>query len=726
MYSSFNSFFIRVPSFSFKELEEEPLDAKILNPQFQEAIYLASPILYKKIQKYLNGKIVNINEKKRIELALYRYISRMSLRCTPFGLFAGCSIGRIIGDQTNIILKGSQRHTRLDMDFLCTLSQELSKVSSIKENIKYYPNTSLYQVGKKYRYIEHYFIKSHRTHQISSIDRSIYIDTILELAKNGVKIKDMLNYFTYYKIEYNEACEFINELINSQIIINELSPYITGYDYFKQIIHILDNLNIDKILTLSLKKIQELLHQIDFSQKDNSVLYKSIIQKIKEIKMPFEENFLFQVDITRSFTEAALGKDVVNELQLAMVFLNKITFSRRNETLHLFQEIFHKRYGDREILLMEVLDTEIGIGYPANKSSGDISPLLENFHIPDQANQKRVFYSNAFLSVLFKKTMEAIKESKNEIIFNDDDVKNFKIYWDDLPPTIYSMFELLEVGLDAPLINLSGFFGTCGANLFARFAYTDENINRFVNEITAKEQELMPNVLLAEIAHLPDSRVGNVLMRPHLRDYEILYLVNSDLPKSKIINMSDLFLSIRQGRFFLRSKKLNKEIVPRLTNAHNYKNNTMPIYHFLCDMQNQHERTGLAFNWGYLDNELSFLPRVRYRNTILSSATWKIKTDEIKHLFALVNDDQLIAEVSKWREQHTLPSKMFLSDGDNQLLVDWRIPMSIRALFSIIKRREIIYLKEFLYNPENSVVRDDNRNPYTNECIISFYKNKTK
>ena len=152
----------------------------------------------------------------------------------------------------------------------------------------------------------------------------------------------------------------------------------------------------------------------------------------------------------------------------------------------------------------------------------------------------------------------------------------------------------------------------------------------------------------------------------------------------------------------------------------------MPVYRFLCDMQMQHGRNGLYFNWGYLHNELNFLPRVRYRNTILSLATWKIKTAEMKHLFAIEPDDQLLAETEKWRGNYPLPTKMLLSDGDNELLVDWENARSIKALFSIIKKREMITLTEFLYDPEHSVVRDEQGNPYLNECIAVFYKDSKK
>ena len=726
MYNSFDQFFVRTPYFPFNSLKEDTFRTKILNPQVQEAIYLASPVLYTELLKL--AKVIE-NEKERIESAVFRYISRMSSRCTPFGLFAGCSVGEITGNKTNIVLDNFNRHTRLDMYFLCMLSQELSKQSSIKAKIKYFPNTTLYTMGNKYRYVEYYYKQTKRIHRISSVDRSVFLDTILKIARKGTKIDDILAYLIDNKIteEKSEALDFIYELIDSQIIVNELSPSVTGDDFFTRIIYILEKSDADEKLIISLKEIQKALCQLDSNQNNDVKPYHNIIKKIEGIKVPYEENFLFQVDMTRNVVNATLGKNIMNELQSTMKFLNKITLGGRNEILVQFQQAFYKRYEEREVSLMEALDVEMGIGYPVSANAGDVSPLLDdNFFIPGQANQGMNFQSNTFMSILFKKTMEVLNQNKNEIIFSDDDVKSFNVYWKDLPSTIYSMFEIIKSDMENHLIQLNGFYGSCGANLLARFAHTDEKITRFVSEVTTKEQLLEPNALLAEIAHLPNSRVGNILSRPHIRDYEILYLSNSDLQEKQLIYMSDLYISVRRGRIYLRSKKLNKEIIPRLTNAHYYLNNPMPVYHFLCDMQRQDGRGGLSFNWGYLNNELSFLPRVRYKNTILSLATWKVKTAGMKHLFTIKDDNKLVAETEKWRGEYSLPQKMLLLDGDNELLIDWENARSIRALFSIIKKREAISLTEFLYNSENSVVRDKNGNPYPNECIVAFYRNEKK
>ena len=121
-------------------------------------------------------------------------------------------------------------------------------------------------------------------------------------------------------------------------------------------------------------------------------------------------------------------------------------------------------------------------------------------------------------------------------------------------------------------------------------------------------------------------------MRPAFRKYEIPYLSNSTLPKKQQITLDDLYLSVKYDRLILRSKRVNKQIAPRLGNAHNYSFNALPVYHFLCDLQTQNIRGGLYFDWGSLKDKFVFLPRVEIENVIVSPATWQLNKDQFKTL----------------------------------------------------------------------------------------------
>jgi hypothetical protein len=208
-----------------------------------------------------------------------------------------------------------------------------------------------------------------------------------------------------------------------------------------------------------------------------------------------------------------------------------------------------------------------------------------------------------------------------------------------------------------------------------------------------------------------------------LREYEIPYLAKASVPLDFQIPLSDLFISVRQGKIALRSKRLNKEIIPRLSTAHNYSNNAMPVYHFLCDLQTQGLRGGVSFHWGSLAGEFDFLPRAVYKNKILALATWKVKTVDFKAFIEKLSPAEIKEKIEQWRNERKIPKLALLTEGDNELLVDFENVWSVKMLYSAIKKREAFELKEFLFDMENAVVQGADGLSFTNEFIITFYKN---
>jgi hypothetical protein len=59
-----------------------------------------------------------------------------------------------------------------------------------------------------------------------------------------------------------------------------------------------------------------------------------------------------------------------------------------------------------------------------------------------------------------------------------------------------------------------------------------------------KEKKYHPDKIFAEIVHIPESRTGNILRRPILRDYEIAYLSNSGWVEITL-DINDLMVSIK-------------------------------------------------------------------------------------------------------------------------------------------------------------------------------------
>src|SRR5262245_24921402 len=120
-------------------------------PSIREAIFVASPDLADGLTHWLENP--ESEKGVRAQRALLRYLLRMAGRATPFGLFAGCSVGKI-GKQSQLRLAAAeayQRHTRLDMDYLFALCEALGHDPAIQAGFCYAPNSSLYQRMGHYR-----------------------------------------------------------------------------------------------------------------------------------------------------------------------------------------------------------------------------------------------------------------------------------------------------------------------------------------------------------------------------------------------------------------------------------------------------------------------------------------------------------------------------------------------------------------------------------------------
>ncbi|MFA8433387.1 MAG: lantibiotic dehydratase family protein [Marinifilaceae bacterium] len=736
-YKSFDNFVLRVPLLSLnyiqsifanKDTSDEDLKRIYENSKIQEAIFLASPILHSELLKWLNNELSNAKKIERLKESLTKYLLRMGSRCTPFGLFAGYGLGKI-GNKNQIELDDDQKyyaHLRLDMNYLCALAIDLSKIREIKEQIRFFPNSSIYKSGEKLRYVEYRYNNSKRNHFVVAVEDSEYLQQVLNTSKEGAQIKDLANLLVDDVISFDEAKLFIEELIDSQLLISELEPSVAGAEFLDQIIEILKPLkNIDNIIVLLQRLENDIIKVRNKEIGIPADIYKKIIEKLSKLETKYDIKYLFQTDLVISAKELKLNSDISNDVLKGIELMNKLTPNRTNENLLKFKEAFYERYEEREVPLLQALDVESGVGYIQHTDNGDLNPLVDDIAllVGKPQNDYNIKW-NKLESLLLKKYNETLSKGLSEIEITDEDVKDFNANWDDLPSTFNAMVEIISSSEtnERPIIKFSSAGGSSAANLLGRFCHSSSDLYSYVNSITATEKDIFQNSVLAEIVHLPESRTGNILLRPQLRDFEIPYLAKSTVSEDSQISIKDIVVSVKNGKkVVLSSKSLNKEIIPRLSNAHNFSNNALPVYQFLCDLQTQDLRAGVGFNWGALSNEYGFLPRVKYKNIILSEAIWNIKKEEFKKVIEAKDDANIEKEAKLWKMRHNLPDYVLLADGDNELLFHLNNTLCIKTLLSLVKKRPAFQLKEFLFNAKDAIVKR-RKDSFTNQIVFSFFR----
>ena len=706
--------------------------------QAREALFLSSPLLLKEYDKWMRGEL---DDKKRISKlvdSLLKYALRMHSRCTPFGLFAGCSMIEW-ADQNKIVLPKERllRSTRLDMNYTCALSQELAKHEAIKPHLKFFANSSIYTNKGEIRYVEYFYNDNRRVHQISAVNTSTYLDVVLKKGRTGATLHELALTLVDDEIEMADAKHFIDQLCASQLLVSELEPAVTGLELLTQLISTLDktskradSIELDQILS-QLVTLNEALNQIDKNEVNDHSIYLNLADQLKDLGVKYDISKLFQTDyFKKAYGEqksnsGSLSHAVQEKVKKALTVLNCMTKQHSNQNLDKFKKDFYERYEDAEIPLSEVMDNESGIGYAGNDNhSGDLNPLLNNLTLPYPiSTSTNQIYWDENQSLLLKKLSEHQINKEDIIRITADDFDKTLENWKDLPDSIAVMFRHLGMKDDEDYIHLQNVGGSSAINLLGRFASGNNEIQTLVDEIANHEEELNPEAIIAEIVHLPESRTGNILMRPVFRKYEIPYLSKSSLTESYQVKLDDILVSVSGGEIRLRSKVLNKEIIPRLGNAHNYSYNALPVYQFLCDMQIKPSfRSGLGFSWGHLENEFKFLPRVEVEGVVVQFAKWKLNRKDIEELTDLKEFDAV--RIEHWRVTKNIPVRILLAEGDNELLINLENKESVQMFINLVRKRNSIEVKEFVFDKDSGVVRNEQDDIYTNECIAILLKGK--
>jgi thiopeptide-type bacteriocin biosynthesis protein len=749
MYKPFDKVVWRTPLYPINRVDAESLtdlDARLRrefhNPVFREAIFLASPALLDQYERWIAGEELVAKRLKKLKLSLLKYLLRMSTRCTPFGLFAGCSVGNIAAETQLRLgpLSDYRRHTRLDMNYLCGLAQDIARDPQIRLLLDYFPNSSAYRVSDKLRYVEYTFVNKARLHQIVAVSYSEYLHAILQRAMGGATIPQLSAMIQDDAVSAEEAEAFISELIAAQVLVSDLEPSVTGEEFEHQIIRVLQKCRrranalpeqaafIDSLIAF-IGKVGHDLHTLDETGAGNGIQgYGRIQQHLGGYPTGFEREFLFQVDLTKPSASAAVSKELVAAIYKGLEIMSALMPESKNDRLAKFAEAFYERYEDREVPLAEALDTETGIGYIQGSGQlGEVAPLVDDLLSPYAVNTDlaEVKWHRKEYGFWMRKYMAALAAGSTVIEISDSDVSGLKPKMQGMADTFSVLASVLHQDVNgditSPLALIKHAGGSSAANLLGRFCLNDGDIHGLAREIVIREEAFHPERIYAEVTHLPESRVGNILLRPTLRQYEIAYLAKPGTTTECCISIDDLLISVKGSRIVLRSRKLNKEIIPRLSTAHNYATNSLPIYNFLCDLQTQDHWPGIYLDTGVLAELAQYIPRIVYRRIILAPACWNFSSNDLSPLVK-ASDDQLPIVAEQFRKRFRIPRYIALVEGDNELVLDLENSHCLLLLLSEIKDKNAVRIIEYLLPEGSYCVSDRDGDNYTNEVILSFYR----
>tara|TARA_Y100001956_G_scaffold33824_1_gene33204 strand:- start:2699 stop:5881 length:3183 start_codon:yes stop_codon:yes gene_type:complete len=724
-------FVMRTPRLSLEHLAEfssESADTNAILETWlaiegvEEAIYLASPSLLERIEQWRTKP--ESKQGKKVAQALLKYMLRMCARPTPFGLFSGIHKGEV-GDTTEFVSAShtqDSRKTRLDMFYLSALKEHFVKEAQRADNLMYRPNPSHYFVAEQCRYIENYLSEDSMQYRLSAVDSDEYFQCVLKLAKGGLSFNGLVDAFCaqYAEAEKEDVEAYIQDLIDEKILQADIPLPLTGdspdYALLKSLQNMEELATADQLATAL-----AMIEKLDNEKSGEIKPYKQLLEHFQNMPVKAQENKLFQTDVYRAFEQCQLSAQEVQRVQKQLELLAELGDTDKSNPLSNFITKFNARFEGQFVPLDVILDDESGIG--VSNETGYEAPLVAGLNLvkgnqgageaprPTLLNQ----IIEEALSLPANRSKDTIvlksKELRSKVNSKEPISKNF-------PASFSVMLSAYQDDRANPVFKLGGCAGPSSANLLGRFCHLNDGLKQSVIDELQKEQAHSDNVIFAEIAHMPEGRPGNVIARPHLREYEIVFMADSSLDSEYQIPLSDLFVWVEGQKVKLWSKRLNKQIIPRLSCAHNYSARSLSAYKFLCMLQHQE---GRAPNFGMPSSTANdaFVPRVMLDNLILNEKTWRIERKELEAISknGKFSSEKLEALLAKYQ----LDPQVCYAMADNVLQLDLRHPDMLAVLLSETKGQPRVELKEVLTTQYASRVVDNQGQHYNNEMVIPLF-----
>ena len=682
------------------------LEQALAPPAVRDALRVASPGL----EDAMNADAVTRPARKqaRLDRTLVQYFARMSDRCTPFGLFAGVSLGKV-GGETRLRLAGvagCRRRSTLDLGQVAELGESLRGDPEVRREARYRVNDTVVVVPGGYQYVESRQSGGAVHHEAQFVDATPALDAALRRAESGASPAELAEAVAAVAggVAPEEIARFVEELFETQVLLPDWMPAVVGADPLDQMLDRLPASGAARV-----RPLREAIRELDASGVGAPKSAWDGVGAVwtNGLGMKASEQLL-QVDLFRESPGLRLDETVVEEALRAAEPLRRLA-GAAGDGLRELKNRFRERYESREVPLTEAFDPERGIGLPGSdlRPRQPAAPLVAGLDIGagrgrDGGGAPRSGFADAMWERLQAGTLEAggalppTLELDDELLARVAPTESAE-----LPDAASLQFEIWA-GSEAAVrrgdyrLFIRGLAGPSGARMLGRFCDLDAGLEERVRDHLREEEALEPEVVFAEVVHTPEGRVGNVVRRPHLREVELSCAGNSRFRGDARLTAGDLLLRLDGGRFRLRSRKDGREVRPRLTSAHNFRR-SQGLYRFLCALQGEGCREGFGWGWGSL-NGLPYLPRVVRGRAVYSLARWQVGRGA--KAFERIGKGKSAADreraVGELVEEVGLPRWARLVEGDNRLLLDLGNPLCRKVLADYARRRPSVVLEEVL------------------------------
>lgn len=677
----------------------------------EEALKVSSESLFNSLQELPE----DVKRRRNLKYSLIKYLTRMSTRPTPYGLFAGVGLGTF-GDKTKILQTENYiKSVNVDHYWIEHIIHILEQNKAILFQLKVKWNNICYKSGN--RVINPYFANHGDTYyekegiEEISFRKTALIDIIKNNAKNYIYIKDLANLLRehYRGVDTQKIRDTLAELVENEILLTELRIPAYCEEPLKHVIRILSNIQCDKYLLFQLKNIDELIEK--YKVKDLGKGVKILNSLYGAMEKLFKSKNYIEVNLGKEYTSNTLSYKIKKSLEnfaeeLSFLWVNPEDFSELSE----FKREFGEQYGfNVEVPLIEVIDSNGFDGLRFLNSNPDNKSKRETV-IRAIVDQKilQAIYERKNEITLCKEDFDIVEKTNTSLNYPETFDMNFFIHFSNEKEDLYDI-EVGPIG-GAPKAGMliQRFSNVLEPKLFNEYSnlYNQEKLLTEKKYINVEQRE-----------HISAGRGENVINNRCNYDFCLCMACCPKEDKEEIL-LSDLYVGLAENRkLYIKSKKKNKIIKIVSDNMLNPRLNSKILY-LLKRISYEYENSIISRLFSLYNNKYNYIPRIILAGIVISPKTW-IFDDTI---FISDNLDYFINKLFSLKKTFNIDRFVYLCEADNRLLIDLDDDNYVRILYNTFKKEKKIILCEIRKGENTSEIgRDKKGNEYILEISASFY-----
>lgn len=405
----------------------------------------------------------------------------------------------------------------------------------------------------------------------------------------------------------------------------------------------------------------------------------------------------------RPLLQGTVDQEIFRHLPGLIEKLHQMLPSYRSPEQEQFIQRFVKKFGAQEVSLMVALDPELGVGYGDMDQSMLTSDLINQL-IKNEKSSTEDADNPTFQLLLPKLITDEPGIIDFESLAIPSTTKNAP-----LPNSLPALCTVAD-----GMIQLEHLGGCTATSLLGRFTLSNDPVWEQCRQIAFLEQQANPGVIFFDIAYLAGGVVDNVNRRKSVYDYQLSIL--SYDTSADPLTLNDLVLSVKGSELLIRSRRLNKRVVPRLASAYNYLLSDLPVFRLLCDLQHQGIHKNLYLRLRDRIADLRYYPRLQYKNIILSPAAWLIRLEDVSPGNKTVSPEFL----KNYLEHQGISGFVRVGSTDQTLCINTRRKADLNELLRLLQKQKSFYIEETIV-PQNAMIEDTDGKPYVSQVLLTLH-----